>query len=126
MFRWMLVAAFAAAPVMAQDAPAPQDPPKRIRNVILFGEEKCPAPANPDEIVVCANGGDSPYRIPKRFRQQAYTPASNAWTNKVELIEDVNRVGLPNSCSPVGTGGQTGCTRQFIQQWAQDRLNRDK
>jgi hypothetical protein len=41
----------------------------------------------------------------------------------METVEQLNRSGLPNSCSPVGSGGQTGCTRQMIQQWYQERLN---
>ncbi|WP_204268445.1 hypothetical protein, partial [Escherichia coli] len=75
-------------------------------------------------IVVCANAGESPYRIPKRFRNQPKDDAaSQAWTNRVETVEEVNRAGLSNSCSPVGTGGQTGCTRQMIRQWYQERLD---
>jgi hypothetical protein len=32
---------------------------------------------------------------------------------------------MPNSCSAVGTGGQTGCTRQMLQQWYQDKLDKE-
>ncbi|MCW3837748.1 hypothetical protein ACFQ1E_17015 [Sphingomonas canadensis] len=120
-----LVLAAILAPVMPQEAPAPEDPPKRIRNIILFGEETCPASTDPDEIVVCAKGGDSPYRIPKEFRDQpSDRPDGVAWGRRAEIIEEVNRVGLPNSCSPVGSGGQTGCTRSMIEQWARERLER--
>ncbi|NML04757.1 hypothetical protein [Sphingomonas sp. G-3-2-10] len=110
-----------AVPAAAQDA---QDgPPKRVRSVITFGDEKCPPATDPDEIVVCASGGDSPYRIPKRFRNQpAEGPAAQSWSRRVEVVEEVNRAGLPNSCSPIGTGGQSGCTRQMIRQWYQERL----
>ena len=111
-----------ASPAMAQQS----DPPKRIRSVLLYGEEQCPPSTDPDEIVVCANAGDSPYRIPKRFRDEAREgPAAQSWSRRAELIEEVNRAGLPNSCSPIGTGGQTGCSRQFIRQWAQERLDRE-
>ncbi|MES2988915.1 MAG: hypothetical protein V4808_13495 [Pseudomonadota bacterium] len=115
--------ALLATPVMAQDVP--QDPPQRVRSILLYGNEECPKPANEDEIVVCANAGESPYRIPKSLRDQPKEDAvSQAWTNRVETIEEVNRAGLPNSCSPIGSGGQTGCSRKFLQEWYQDKLDR--
>ena len=122
----MIATLFAAlllpAPALAQDKP--QDPPQRVRSILLYGNEECPKPANEDEIVVCANAGESPYRIPKALRDQPKEDAgAQAWTNRVETVEEVNRSGLPNSCSPVGTGGQTGCSRQFLQQWYQERLD---
>ncbi|WP_066795938.1 hypothetical protein [Sphingomonas soli] len=120
--KLVAVAALLATPAYAQDTP--QDPPKRVRSILLYGQEECPKPANDDEIVVCANAGDSPYRIPKSLRDQPdESAAAQPWTNRVETVEEVNRAGLPNSCSPVGTGGQTGCTRQMIKQWYQERLN---
>ncbi|RYY23826.1 MAG: hypothetical protein EOP62_18810 [Sphingomonadales bacterium] len=121
----MIATLFAAIllPVpMAQDVP--QAPPQRVRSILLYGQEECPKPANEDEIVVCANVGESPYRIPKSLRDKPDESApAQAWTNRVETVEEVNRAGLPNSCSPIGTGGQTGCTRQAIRQWYQERLN---
>lgn len=124
--KFLAATALLAAPVLAQDVPGqsgPQDLPKRVRSVLLYGKEACPKPANDDEIVVCATGGDSPYRIPKELRNQPDESApAQAWTNRVETVEEVNRVGLPNSCSPVGMGGQSGCSRQAIRQWYQERL----
>ena len=38
-------------------------PPKRVRNVTLTGDQKCP-PSTADEIVVCGRD-DEPYRIPR-------------------------------------------------------------
>ena len=111
------------APAMAQDKGEPQDPPKRVRSILLYGNESCPKPSDPEELVVCANAGESPYRIPKRFREApAEGPAAQSWARRAEVVEEVNRIGLPNSCSPVGSGGQTGCSRQFIRQWYQERL----
>jgi hypothetical protein len=126
--RLMVAAALLASPAMAQDSKQSQDassgPPKRVRSILLYGQEECPKAQSEDEIVVCANAGESPYRIPKQFRDQPkQDAASQAWTNRVETVEEVNRAGLPNSCSPVGTGGQTGCTRQMIRQWYQERLD---
>jgi hypothetical protein len=120
MIATLLIAALFAAP-----QEAPQEPPQRIRNVLLFGDEQCPKAEDPEEIVVCANAGDSPYRIPKRFREEQKTTGDSvSWSRRAEVVEEVNRVGLPNSCSPVGSGGQTGCTRAFIRQWAQERLEK--
>lgn len=124
MLSTLLFAALMAGPVAAQDSGAQEGPPRRVRSILLYGDEKCPPAESPDEVVVCANAGDSPYRIPKRFRNQPKEgAASNAWTNRVETVEEFNRAGLPNSCSPVGTGGQTGCTRAMIRQWYQERLD---
>jgi hypothetical protein len=127
--RLLVAAALLAGPAMAQDSKKAQDadkggPPQRVRSILLYGKEECPKAENENEIVVCANGGDSPYRIPKEFRNARKDDAgSQAWTNRVEMVEDVNRAGLPNSCSPVGTGGQTGCTRAMIREWYQERLD---
>jgi hypothetical protein len=120
----LIVAALLAGPALVQDQQVQQDPPKRVRSVLLYGDEQCPKGQDPDEVVVCAKAGDSPYRIPERFRDQPNEgAAAQAWTNRVETVEEVNRAGLPNSCSPVGTGGQTGCTRAMIRQWYQERLD---
>ncbi|MET3723387.1 hypothetical protein [Sphingomonas trueperi] len=126
--RLMLATALLAAPAFAQtqDQPAPEGPPQRVRSILLYGDQSCPKPANPDEIVVCSNAGDSPYRIPKRFRDQPKEDApSTSWSRRMEVVEEVNRAGLPNSCSAIGSGGQTGCSRQALQQWYQDKLDRE-
>ena len=125
--RLLAAAALLAGPAIAQDSKKDQDanqgPPQRVRSILLYGDEQCPKAEEPNEIVVCANAGESPYRIPKRFRnQRSEAPGAQAWTNRVETVEEVNRAGLPNSCSPVGTGGQTGCTREMIRRWYQERL----
>ncbi|GAA4764171.1 hypothetical protein GCM10023219_05880 [Stakelama sediminis] len=130
---WTLVmcgAALAASPALAQDnttttqgqtevhttAASQDNPPKKVRSVILYGSDKCPK-AQGDEIVVCSKADESPYRIPKRFRQLPNDVAHSAWGRKVEVLEDQAKIGLPDSCSPVGTGGQTGCTAQMLRQW---------
>ncbi|WNO52584.1 hypothetical protein [Stakelama saccharophila] len=126
MLRFLsLAVAIVAAPAMAQDQePAAEDgPPQRVRSVVLYGDDKCPE-AEGDEIVVCAKAGDSPYRIPEKLREKPPEAAHQAWSRKVEMINEVNRAGLPNSCSPVGTGGQTGCTSQMLRNWA--RAQREK
>ncbi len=112
----VLLAVGTAAPALAQDD-APADPPQRVRSVILYGDQQCPKPENDGEIVVCANGGESPYRIPKAFRERDPGPEGTSWVRRAELVEEVNRVNLPGSCTPVGSFGQSGCTLQAIQRW---------
>ncbi|WP_230770112.1 MULTISPECIES: hypothetical protein [unclassified Sphingomonas] len=108
-------------PAMAQDAPA--DPPRKVRNATVYGEEPCPKAADPEEIVVCARLGESErYRIPKRFRDQpSQASGDSAWSARVDTAMEAARIGRPNSCSPVGDGGQTGCTQAMLRQWFAER-----
>ena len=108
-----------AAPSLAQDAPqtAQSGTPQRIRNVMLQAGEKCPE-AQGNEIVVCGRiDPDEQFRIPKQFRDTPQVAGNQSWTNRAQAMMDANRAVLPNSCSPVGTGGQTGCNQQLIDQW---------
>ncbi len=99
-------------------------PPQRIRSITLTGNDKCPQPTNPDEeIVVCARVGE-PYRIPKELRDDKPIPAQNqSWVNRAALADDVGRRagGLPDTCSPTGSGGQTGCAKLRAEQFAAER-----
>lgn len=127
MIRALLIALLAATPALAQETQsdaAPEAPPQRVRSVILYGEATCPKPTSPDEVVVCARPGDSPYRIPKILRQTDPGPAGTSWTRRAELVDEVNRVTLPGSCSPVGSFGQSGCTLQMLQQWRAEQKAR--
>jgi hypothetical protein len=98
---------------IAQDKQAESgQPPKRIKSVTIGATEKCPE-SSADEIVVC-NRVDNPYRIPKELRDSGPIPSKNqAWTTRLATDEQTSReaAGLPDTCSPVGTGGQTGCAR---------------
>lgn len=100
-------------------------PPQRIRDVTVSGSETCPKGAA-DEVVVC-HRLDEPYRIPKALRDSGPIPAQNqSWVNRVDDQDAVSRqaAGLPNTCSPVGTGGQTGCSQQIARDFAADRRAR--
>lgn len=121
MIRSLLAtAALFALPMsaIAQDK-APDGTPKRIRSVTLTTpDQKCP-PSTDDEIIVCTTL-DNPYRIPKELRDSGVIPNNrSAWTNRVADDEQTGReaAGLPNTCSPVGTGGQTGCARALARQF---------
>jgi hypothetical protein len=108
-----------AGPAMAQTTvPAV---PARQRVVTLLPGDKCPKPSTPDEIVVCARE-DEPYRIPKAFRKTS-TAAAQAWGVRADALDEIGRVagGLPNTCSVIGSGGQTGCTQAMLHQWYLER-----
>ncbi|OYY89993.1 MAG: hypothetical protein B7Y45_09740 [Sphingomonas sp. 28-66-16] len=123
MLRPFLIAALLALPAAAsaQDQTEKGAPPTRIRSVLLKVGERCPE-ATGDEIVVCSPLED-PYRIPKALRDRPIPPANQSWVNRAATIDEVGRVagGLPDTCSPTGTGGQSGCTQQLIQRWAAER-----
>ncbi|WP_242146644.1 MULTISPECIES: hypothetical protein [unclassified Sphingomonas] len=99
-------------------------PVKRIRNIALTGTTPCPKASTPDEVVVCSRV-DEPFRIPKPLRDKKPIPAQNqSWVNRTAMMDQVGREagGLPDTCSPVGTGGQTGCTTQMLQNWTAERV----
>lgn len=103
--------------------------PQRIRNVQLTGDAQCPKAAG-DEIVVCSRiSPNEQYRIPKELRNTAEPAAQNqAWANRTTTAEVVSRAaaGLPDTCSPVGTGGQSGCAMMYGRQWAAERRAAEK
>ena len=123
---WALpIAARAEPPAPAQTAAAqPVDNDAKTVSIVVYGDDPCPQGKN-DEIVVCAREPESErYRIPKRFRgKKAEAAPSNAWGNKVRSADDASRMaaGLPNTCSAVGSGGQTGCYQSFVTQAAAQR-----
>lgn len=121
MNRLLLFALLIATPAGAQDKGDDPSPPQRVRSILLYGDQQCPKSENPDEIVVCANAGDSPYRIPKKLREREPGPAGTSWARRAELVDEVNRVAVPGSCSPVGSFGQSGCTLQSVQRWAAEK-----
>ncbi|MBV9843137.1 MAG: hypothetical protein JOY99_16655 [Sphingomonadaceae bacterium] len=115
--------AWSALPLaaFAQDpGAAASSPPNRTVSVIVYGNDPCPT-GNGGAIVVCARRPESErYRLPKRFRGEkaAESPASRSWGSKVEATEQASRTaaGLPDTCSAVGSGGQSGCQHQFLSQ----------
>jgi len=123
MFRTVVLAALIALPAMAsaQDAQV-ASPPQRIRSVTLTGDQKCP-PSTNGEVVVCSTL-DQPYRIPKALREDKPIAAQNqSWVNRAATVDQVGRVagGLPDTCSPVGTGGQSGCALARARAYSAER-----
>jgi hypothetical protein len=103
-------------------SPAQAEAPDRITNVTVYGNEPCPK-GDGDEIVVCAREPEGEqYRIPKRLRETKKNDLpSQSWTARVRTLDEASRPTMPNSCSAVGSGGQTGCTMEMLRQWFAER-----
>lgn len=114
-----------AAPLLALAAPlAGQQPPQSEAQVIVYGEDPCP-PSTEDEVVVCARRPeDERYRIPPALRERRDRRIEESWGARSEQLEEASRPERPNSCSVVGTGGQTGCAADLVRQWYNARRAR--
>jgi hypothetical protein len=120
MARLLILAALAAtaAPALAQDEPA--SPPSRESQIEVFGRDPCPQSTD-DEIVVCHRRPEEErYRIPEPLRHSR-DRVEQAWGARAETMNEVSSQVLPNSCSVIGSYGQSGCQQQFINQWYQSR-----
>jgi len=114
-----LAAAFALA-CLTQSAQA-AEPGERFEAVVVFGGDECPQ-ADDGSIVVCARKPESErYRIPKSLRRPTVTVGSQGWASRVQSLEAAGKVLMPNSCSPNGTNGFTGCTQAMLHQWYLER-----
>lgn len=104
-----LIGVLASTPAAAQD-----DAGDRVNQVIIFGDDECPV-SDDDTITVCARLDESErYRIPPRLRESS-SPDNEAWARRAQSLEAVGAFG-PLSCTPVGAGGELGCTMQMIEQ----------
>jgi hypothetical protein len=114
--------------IILQLLPAPawagsSRPPERESSVIVYGADPCPTPANENEAIVCARRPEEErFRIPRRIRDRQSTEV--AWGSRVEQLEETGRPMRPNSCSVVGSFGQSGCMQALIRQWYADRRAR--
>ena len=94
----------------------------RITRVTVFGNEPCPRGGD-DEIIVCARRPNSErYRIPEALRDtdDDRDRDSESWAAQAQTIEFAGRTG-PQSCTPVGPGGNTGCLAELIRAARNDR-----
>jgi hypothetical protein len=115
--------AWAIAALVAAPAAAQEDGPRSERALIVYGDDPCP-PSQGDEIVVCARRPEEErYRIPEALRRGARRP-EQSWGTRAAELEDAQRDGRPNSCTVVGSFGQTGCTSDMIRQWYAERRAR--
>jgi hypothetical protein len=86
----------------------------------VFGRDPCPQSTG-DEIVVCHRRPEEErYRIPAPLRHTTERP-EQAWGARAETMNEVSRQTIPNSCSVVGSYGQSGCQQAFINQWYASR-----
>jgi hypothetical protein len=116
-FVFALLAAVPLHPALAID------PPTRTVTTTVYGNDPCPKPRG-DEIIVCGREPEGErYRIPKRFRTgpRVDSGASASWASRVAGLEDAQRFTRPNSCSAIGSNGQTGCTQAMLHQWYMER-----
>lgn len=114
------------APAVAQQAPVAAGPEDvRVNQLIIYGDEPCPA-STEEEIVVCARKPESErFRIPENLRDDPNDPRRNSWSNKAIELSYVGRSGV-GSCSPTGPGGMTGCFNQLVDQARAERAGRDE
>ncbi|QZP08612.1 hypothetical protein [Caenibius sp. WL] len=113
MMKRLIAASFAATTLLAWTAPAAaQDKDYRVNQLIIYGDDQCPQ-STANEITVCARKAESErFRIPEDLRTSS-DPANKAWTERVLAYETVGATGI-NSCSPVGMGGELGCTQRLL------------
>jgi len=115
-----------SAPALAQDEDLAQSgqPPQRTSVLYTYGDEPCPEPQG-DEIIVCAQQPESErYRVPKELREELKEDEAvggGSWASAVEGYDNIARATRPNSCSPVGSYGFTGCTAAALRQWFEAR-----
>ncbi|MBL9066570.1 MAG: hypothetical protein JNN10_09790 [Sphingopyxis sp.] len=125
----LLAALTLAMPAAAQDDSLAQSaqPPQRTSVLYTYGDEPCPEPEG-NEIVVCAQQPESErYRVPKELREELKDDApvgGGSWASKVEGYDNIARQTRPDSCSPVGSYGYTGCAALALRQWFEARRAR--
>lgn len=123
---WLVGALLLSSTSHAQDAP-PEEQATRTINLMVYGNDACPEPETPDEIVVCGRLPEADrYRIPKDLRKKEEDPGApgTSWTAQMEGLNQDMRHTRPDSCSAVGSGGQTGCFQQRLDQWHAERRAR--
>ncbi|NIJ37218.1 hypothetical protein FHR22_001902 [Sphingopyxis panaciterrae] len=124
LFPLLAALAFAAPahadPTLAQSA----EPPEKFSFLITYGDDQCPESTG-EEIVVCAQQPESErYRVPKELREELKDDApvgGGSWASAVEGYDNIARTTRPNSCSPVGSYGFTGCASAALRQWFEER-----
>ena len=118
-----LIRTSAALALALLPAAAPSAPSARESQVVVYGDDPCP-PSSGDEIVICARRPEEErYRIPAPLRESRRRPESS-WSSHSAELEEVQRDTRPDSCSVVGSWGQSGCTQQMFRQWRADRRER--
>ena len=86
------------------------EPPQRTINLVVYGDDACPQSTD-DEIVVCARRPEE-----ERYRLRTVEPVpgertEQGGTARTLGTDDVRLAGGTGSCTTVGPGGLTGCTK---------------
>jgi hypothetical protein len=127
----LVAAMLLAAPAAAQDDSLAQtgSPPERVSVLYTYGNEPCPEPQD-GEIVVCAQQPESErYRVPKDLRHKDEDTAvgGGSWASAVDSYTNgPAAASRPNSCSPVGSYGYTGCTAAMLRDWFAERRSMNR
>lgn len=96
----------------AQEASVP-NPGEKINQLIVYGEDPCPASSD-GSITVCARKDEvERFRIPALLRGEQNAAANQAWGERVKAYETIGSAGV-NSCSPVGVSGASGCVTKLV------------
>ena len=116
--------AFAAAPALAQPVPAIPVADADVNQLIVYGDDPCPASTS-EEITVCARKPEAErYRIPENLRDDPLDRRNETWTARATELQYVGRSGI-GSCSPTGPGGMIGCYDQLVREARAERAQRD-
>lgn len=131
-FAALFLFAIGSVQVHAQDSEAQPDTPsyaltdaekagRRTIDVVVYGEDACPT-SDDGTIIVCARRPEQErFRIPQALRkkeaEERDVPTEQGWGSRAMAADSAGRAFLPNSCSPIGTNGATGCTQAMLQQW---------
>jgi hypothetical protein len=111
-----------AAPALAQDTALTDPSGERVNQIIVYGDDPCPASAD-GTITVCARKEEEErFRIPKALRDNSNAVANQAWSQRVKAYETVGAFGT-NSCSAVGAGGFTGCVTNLVNRAYAEKKN---
>jgi hypothetical protein len=108
------------APEAAQARAGPSDEDVPVNQVLVYGDDPCPA--STDEVInVCARLPEQErFRIPPNLRSNPNDPAGQAWAGRAVELSYVGASGI-GSCSPTGPGGAAGCFNQIVQQARAER-----
>lgn len=120
----LAVAALLVSPAGAQDEAPATAATERINQLIVYGDDPCPASTS-EEITVCARKPESErYRIPENLRDDPLDRRNETWTARATELQYVGRSGV-GSCSPAGPGGMIGCYDKLVREARAERAQRD-
>ena len=118
---WIVAALAGLALFLPPVSARAEEPPERVENIVVYGDDPCPK-ARGDDIVICGRKPETErYRIPKELRRSRDERRGAAWATRVAEMEEATRFARPNSCSVVGSWGQTGCLEAAIRNWVAER-----